>query len=349
MTHVLSGPPEQGTLVRQRRRLKRSRWKWLLAAPVVMAAGAELFLRMALGFAHPLLYQPDGACGYTVKADQNIVRLRCGNAINHAGMRSPEFSEKRAAGTLRVLLIGDSVTYGTTYVPQGQIFASLLASSLPAVVHEPVEVLNEAVGGWAPGNETKFLTSRGTFDANIVLIVWNTDDLAQPFADFPGGIQFPTQNPWTAIGEVWTRYAEPRLFHIPPPVDPGSVAGDVSPEDAKNAQKNLAYLEEAQAFARKAGAEFGVVLVPSGGAFQNAEHVAMRGDLERWAVDHDAPFFNLTREFSHEDPGAVYFDGIHLRPHGDQVVADGLLARWPGLFPPAAVSAAAGAGTAARN
>ena len=147
MTQLLRKPPKRTAIARPHRRL--SGWKWLLILPPLLLAGMEIFLRVALGFGHPLLYKADAACGYVVQPNQNIERLRCLNLINHAGMRSPEFADQRPAGTLRVLLIGDSVTYGTTYVQQDQIFSALLATGLPAVVHEPAEVLNAGVGGWA--------------------------------------------------------------------------------------------------------------------------------------------------------------------------------------------------------
>ena len=174
-------------------------------------------------------------------------------------------------------------------------------------------------------------------------MVWNTDDLGQAFVDFPGGLQFPTSDPWTAIGEVWSRYAEPRLFHRAAPVDPGSIAGDSPANESEVARQNLNLLSEAQAFCRKAGAELGVVLIPSGQAFQTPAHIVMRDNLAQWSAEHHSPFFNLTDALSHEDAAAVYFDGIHLRTHGDEVVAKGLLASWPEKFPAVDVPSAAAA------
>jgi hypothetical protein len=117
-------------------------------------------------------------------------------------MRSDEISATKSPWHMRVLFIGDSVTYGTTYIDQSRIFTSLVARKLPKRVGLPVDVVNASAGDWAPAS---FLQSKGTFDANLILIVLNTSGLRQPFANLPQDPGFPTKAPLTAIGETWTR------------------------------------------------------------------------------------------------------------------------------------------------
>ena len=56
--------------------------------------------------------------------------------------------------------------------------------------------------------------SRGTFGADLVVLVLNTADPGEEFAtlNLPD-INYPMQDPPTAMGEVWSRYVVPRLFH----------------------------------------------------------------------------------------------------------------------------------------
>ena len=172
-------------------------------------------LRVQWGLGTPLLYQNDPDTGYIVSPSQNIVRFHCHNQINKFSMRSPAITATKPPGEFRLLAIGDSVTYGTSFVDQPLIFTSLLARDLPGRLGEPVEVLNASAGGWAVGNELGYLRSRGTFDANLVMFVINTGDLAQTFALSPvdSSLSFPSHNPFCALTELLQRYILPRFIH----------------------------------------------------------------------------------------------------------------------------------------
>ncbi len=303
--------------------------RWLLAFLILIVA-TELGLRIVLGLGHPLLYQTDPACGYLPRPSQDIVRFFCRNTINQYGMRSPEFAMPRPKTTYRVLCLGDSVTYGTTFVTQDQIFTARLAVSLPDVIHSTVEVLNASAGGWAPSNEFGYLQSRGDFDANLVLWVWNTGDLSQPVCILHPSLSFPTENPWTAIGESWSRYAAPRLFHQPVPSDPGSTAA--ATQDAGQIARNFELLGQAKALAAQAGAAFALVYVCSPGAdFQTPGYEAAHQQLIHWTADQAIPLLDLTDAFHANGWLALTFDGIHLRPQGDALVAREILTHWTSL------------------
>lgn len=306
---------------------RRSRhWRRLLAMLVVVVL-AEVILRTVFGFAHPVLYQTDPACAYLPKPNQHVRRFFCINEINNFGMRSPDIQPQRPANTFRLLCIGDSVTYGTTFVQQEQIFTSLLAKSLPAVQHQPVEVLNASAGGWAPANELEFLRSRGTLNANLVLFIWNTGDLDQPFNAFSTSESLPTENPTTALGEVWTRYVTPRLFHSAAAPDAGSIASQ--PQDEHQFAANVDCLLQARTITDKAGARLGLVYCASAGpGWQKTQYERLYQHLIDWTKNHRLPMLDLTSGFPTSAAGTLTFDGVHLRPAGHKVVADEITSNW---------------------
>lgn len=147
---------------------------------VALVGFIEGVLRFVLGVGNPVLIAPDPYCEYILKPDQHIFRFFAHIDTNHLGMRSDEVPAKRSPDTLRLMLVGDSIVYGTSRVDQHQIFSEILHHDLPSIVHEPVEVLNTSAGGWAIENELSYIRSRGIFKSDMVLLVLNNGDLTQP-------------------------------------------------------------------------------------------------------------------------------------------------------------------------
>jgi hypothetical protein len=302
---------------------------WLRRGVIALGVSlvlAEVLLRLIFGLGSPVLYQADADCRYLPKPDQHLYRFFSHNDINHYSMRSAAFEMPRPKGVERFLFIGDSVTYGTTYVDQSLIFTSRLNTMLSSIEHKPVEVLNASAGGWGVGNEVGYLRSRGTFDANAVLIVLNTGDPGQPTAEFPHNLNFPEQRPWTAIGETWWRYVLPRLFSEPVPGDPGTAEEQLE-EELKTSAANMQLLEEANRYCQKAGTLFAVVYVPFAGVTGPLKARA-HNTLVEWTRTHNVPFIDVFGAFEKERSAELTVDGMHLRPYGDEVTAKEIAKQW---------------------
>jgi lysophospholipase L1-like esterase len=305
--------------------MPKRRWKWIAVWTVLLTVvalfGLNMILSVVWGFGHPILEKNDPDTGYIVAPSQYVVRFGNLNEINRFSMRSPEIITPKPAGEFRLLMIGDSITYGTTYVDQSEIFTSLLNRDLPARLRKNVEVLNASAGGWAPGNELGYLRSRGTFDADMVIFVINTGDLTQTFSKSlvdisPGS---PSHDPSSALAEVFERYLLPRLRHEiiadagskPVPVD---VQRETPPK--------LAILGKAKTLAIQAGAYFAVVYIPAQGSEWAAYAPGFRM-LKNWCKMEAVDLVDLTPEFSKCDPAQIAFDNGHghLRPAGHAIVA----------------------------
>ncbi len=245
-------------------------------------------------------------------------------------MRSEDIAAKKEPGHVRVFFIGNSVTYGTTYIDQSLIFTSLVGSELPKLTGYPAEVLNASAGGWAASNEVGFLTSKGTFDADLVLIVLNSGDLQQPFNDYSESPSAPTEQPVSAIGEAWNRYLLPRLYGTAgASPDPGQVLAQQEVEfDAI-----LSTLGKGRGYALAHGSRFGIVYIPSG---KVPEPLYKRKKLLcDWAAANEVPIVDLTSVFERYPIEELYLhDGgyIHLDVPGHKIVASSLLDALPVLL-----------------
>jgi uncharacterized protein YjeT (DUF2065 family) len=300
-----------------------------LAALALCAVALEGLLRAAFGFAHPLLYARDAAAGYIPLPNQQLRRFGAIIHINAYGMRSGDVAASPPPGRLRILFIGDSVTFGTTYVDQTQIFTERLQADFRRWHGLALEVLNASAGGWAPANEYGYLRSRGCFGASLVLLVLNTNDLDQPFAQLEDSPLFPRTNPGSALGELWSRYLAPRLGLATTAADPGSVP-EAAP-DARAAAAVLASLEGTRQFVAGHGARLVLVYSPSvQPQLHNVAWQAQFASLRRWADAAQVPLIDLGDTYARHPSSAVFFDGIHLRPLGHQLAEQAIAERLAG-------------------
>jgi len=170
----------------------------------------ELGLRFFFGFGNPLIYIKDPEIGYLLAPNQKTRRMGNRIEINQYSMRSHTITDIPETGKIRILLLGDSIANGGWWTDQAQTISSLLQNSLNNLVNEQqVEVLNASANSWSPRNELAYLQKFGTFRANIIILLINTDDL---FGIAPNSFQvgrdrnYPDHKPPLAILEVLQRY-----------------------------------------------------------------------------------------------------------------------------------------------
>jgi len=99
--------------------------------------------------------------------------------ISSQGLRNREVPFLKPFGTRRILLLGDSVTYGPA-VADERTFASQLESALDAA-GIATEVINAGVPGYTPYNELQYFRAKGRhFRADVVIAVFCPNDVANP-------------------------------------------------------------------------------------------------------------------------------------------------------------------------
>jgi lysophospholipase L1-like esterase len=116
------------------------------------------------------------------------------------GLRDPERSPQKPPGTYRIMVLGDSITFGWG-VPYEQTFPRLLEKSLnanPPVAGQHYEVINTGVGNLNTAMEVAWFKEEGLkFSPDLVLLGWFLND-AEP-------TPIPTHNPlaYHSFAYVW--------------------------------------------------------------------------------------------------------------------------------------------------
>jgi hypothetical protein len=305
-----------------------SRALMVFASLVAFAIVIEVGLRMALGLGSPVLFEADARFGAYPKANQHLHRFFVDISTNQYGMRSPQVGIKQP-GEYRILFVGDSVAFGTTLVNQRDTLVERIGERLK------VTVLNAASPGWAPANELGFLKARGLYDADMVVMVYNTKDLSQTLSAYRESPAAPLSNPPLAIGELWERYILPRILPKLAVVDNGSTSADDKPTPEARAQV-LDTIEETRRFVVSQGKRFSILFSPAVTAdvhHYQSEWDGAVNDLRVWALHKDVPITDMTQSVAAGDAELLYFDGIHLRPAGDRLFAD-IFVKQYGEIPP---------------
>lgn len=289
-------------------------------------AGVEIALRALFGFGKPPLYVADPQIGYRLTPNQRTKRFGNVFAINQFSMRGPAIALRPQADTLRLLLLGDSIANGGWWTDQADILSAQmqqrLSDHLPAP-YNTVEVLNASANSWGPRNELAYVATFGTFDAHLVVLLLNTDDL---FAIAPTSLpvgrdrNYPQTYPPLALVEVISRLQTPR------PIPELQAAHQ---EGGDRVGKNLDAIRQLRYITHISGCQLVVAMTPllrevTPPGPRDYELEA-RDRVQQWMQAEDMIYIDFLASFkSVADPSTLYRDHIHLSPAGNALVSQTL-------------------------
>lgn len=291
----------------------------ILGVSLTLICAAEFSLRAVYGLGTPALIRADRASGYEFLPNQHLRRF--GNRIeyNAEGLRSQPL-RKLTTDSVRILCLGDSVTNGGALTDQSATFPYQLEADL-ANSGLNVQALNASAGGWAPSNEAGFIREHGLFGAKQVVWELGTHDLFGGHALLgPSDPNFPEHVPFSAIGELFSRYAWPRLV--------GSLKDDSPlPAPANSEAERLACLRllgSTAALIQSRGAKLVFLLMPETREFQEPDFaaVAKREFLQeagRLTIPVVNPYPDLLS--SRQGGQNPFRDAIHPNPLGNRIMA----------------------------
>jgi GDSL-like Lipase/Acylhydrolase family len=285
-------------------------------------------LRFFWGFGRPPLYQSDQEIGYLLAPNQRLKRFGNRIEINQYSMRSGEIDEHRTSDALRVLMLGDSIVNGNGWTDQGDTLSARLERQLETQGLPPgyqsIEVLNVSANSWGPRNELAYLKRFGTFEAQVLVLVINTDDL---FGTQPTDLQvgrdrnYPDKAPGFALLELFNRYGK-KQSPIPGLDAIQQESGDRVGRNLEAISGIIAQVQGSDGKLLLAHTPLKREVLPPGP--RDYERVA-RQRLQDLANQQGIPYIDFLDPFQkHPSPEALYRDHIHLSPEGNHLVCQAL-------------------------
>lgn len=303
---------------------------------IVLLVLLEIGLRWRFGFGNPLTYIADEQVGYLLAPNQQVRRFGHQISINQYSMRSPQISKARSPDTLRILLLGDSIANGGWWTDQDQTIASLLQQQIkPLLQHtswQQVDVLNASANSWGPRNELAYLQKFGSFEAQVLILLLNTDDL---FATAPTSVQvgrdpnYPAHKPPLALVDVLSRFW---------PAAPIPELAKIQAEGGDRVGINLEAIHQIQHVIHVAHSHFILGMTPllrevSAPGPRDYELKA-RQRLQEFTERENILYLDFLPQFTAiANPESLYHDTIHLNQAGNQQVSQSLLKAVTSMLP----------------
>ncbi len=156
----------------QKKTSRRSNILLFLGASLVAVFILEIGLRLILpSLDSHEMYVLDDEIGNRLRPNFHGIGKGVEVAINSQGLRSPEVPLDKPSGTFRILVLGDSWTFGVC-VPQDETYPAHLQRILSERLPErSVEVINSGVSGYETYNESVYFKREGyKFQPDLVLI-----------------------------------------------------------------------------------------------------------------------------------------------------------------------------------
>ncbi len=175
-------------------RSRLTRWLVVVSLAFLAVLGAATLLEVAsrlLGLGDPVLYYNAAWGGIRPLPDQRIQRAAATVTIDNDGFRSARPAEP---GALRVLYLGDSVTWGGTRLSDGELFPEIAADVLRET-GQSVYAMNAGVNGTALMNHAELLLH---LDPRVDAVVWL----------FPWG---DVTRSYATVGFLWPARFKPKL------------------------------------------------------------------------------------------------------------------------------------------
>jgi hypothetical protein len=294
---------------------------WLMTVVLVCApiGLAELYLRY-IGLGNPILYYANASYRYAPLPNQRQLRQRSARvSIDSKGLRNTgDWSDPADA---KILFIGDSVTWGGTYIDDADTFADGVCQRLARVTGKTFVCGNAGVNQYGSDNMAERIRYKDFNDETALVVTLIASDTTRGLADAEGSYIFSQRppSPFRALWEAAT-FAAYRVYRYLRPISYRST------DDLRVAERSLQNLFDAIHEAEHPGTTVLIVLSPLKdelGGHESALTTHVQAILNRSGFDVLDLHAAVSTAFTHD----FYYDNIHPDVQGDHFYADRIAAR----------------------
>lgn len=191
--------------------------------------------------------------------------------INSLGFRGPDLAGRPRPGSIRVLCLGDSYTFGP-YVDNGETFPARLDSALERSLGTEVDVINGGANGFTIADENLFLASKGVaLQPDIVILAFSQNDisdLARPRPQYETMREHARMKSVTILGPIIEILQHTAIFNgmqrVAARIRGGGPSADLPEEEIERLwNRYVVLLEETTSLARESGFDLIVLAWPS--------------------------------------------------------------------------------------
>ena len=169
---------------------RATRKAWLSNVLLVVVPASALLVTLELGLSPfnkgaqnlTTIYMKDESLGWRLRPGAEDVWGGVRVRINDKGLRGPEVDYAESKDTLRILYLGDSVTFGYRLDTPEQAFPYRVEAILEARLGIEIETINAGVGGYSPWQERIYLEEEGIkYAPDLVVLSFVLNDVTEQF------------------------------------------------------------------------------------------------------------------------------------------------------------------------
>ncbi len=248
--------------------------------------------------------------------------------MNNYGFRGPDIQVPKPDGVFRVLMLGDSFTFGAG-VRLEHTFVHRMSEIMKSEVSDDIEVVNCGVSSWSTGTEITYLEKMGmSLEPDLVVVVFIPND-----ADYAA--QFDLWNEFRASYEPpdWLRRSYILTF-IYAPIS-REIAGRRYVKRLARAsvgirsaqfkwRKTLRLLKKGKDIAKAGGAEYAIVMFPFMFKLDDSYPLhAIHDKVRKVSESNDIPYSDLFGAFKGNDYMDLWVHGSDQHPNevGHEIAA----------------------------
>lgn len=279
----------------------------------------------SIGLGNPVIYERDSIVGYRLKKLQSKIRFKGAKVSSDFEGFRYDSSQIIKSNTKYIIFVGDSVTYGGSYVDDKDIFSSKYCS----IIKNNFNCLNNGINSWGVLNMGRFISNFDFYSnrkpEKFILVILPGDEPRnfRSFSDTPFWDSSPREP--SAINEV-LRYLNYKYFL--------SIVRETSLENTESLskinmisdmQRNIIWDELANLI-KKSTYPIDIVITPPMSWFIDK---SKKNDIEKYdyllkkisGLTAVKKTCNLYRLISSEYEEGIYHDGVHLTKKGHEIWA----------------------------